>query len=213
MENETEVIKHQMEETRTALSEKLEAVEELVASTVKETTQTVSDTVAAVTDKVENTVNTVTDTVSESVEAVKQALDVTGYVERYPWLAVGGGVALGYALGSLLGPSGSVCPTSWTGSYDSHAESALPPASSGGTSYGGRTTQASEAASTGGRTSSFLDAWQPLIDKLKGLAIGTVTGLVGEMVVKNLPDNLKSEVSNMLDETTRNLGGTILRHQ
>jgi len=66
MENDTEVIKQQMAETRTALSEKLEAVEDLVASTVKETTQTVTDTVAAVTDTVENTVQTVASTVTDS---------------------------------------------------------------------------------------------------------------------------------------------------
>lgn len=205
MENETEVIKQQMEETRTALSEKLEAVEELVASTVKETTQTVTETVAAVTDKVENTVNTVTETVSDSVESVKQAFDVTGYVEQYPWLSLGAAAAAGYALGCLM-DSGR----GWTGPSGYRA-TGLPPASSGGTSFAGETPRA-DAAYQASRGPSFLDALAPVIDKFKGLAIGTAIGLIGDTVVKNLPDNLRSEVSNLIDETTRNLGGTIVRN-
>jgi len=206
MENETEVIRQQMEETRTALSEKLEAVEELVASTVKETTQTVSETVAAVTDKVEDTVNTVTETVTDSVESVKQAFDITGYVEQYPWLSIGAAAAVGYTLGCVLGG-----PSGWNGMSGSQA-SALPPASAGGTSFAGDTTR-QESSSRSGMGSSFLDAFAPVLDKFKGLAIGTAAGLVSDMVLKNLPDNLKSEVANMIDETTRNLGGKVVRTQ
>jgi ElaB/YqjD/DUF883 family membrane-anchored ribosome-binding protein len=198
MENETEVIKQQMEETRTALSEKLEAVEDLVASTVKETTETVTETVAAVTDKVESTVNTVTDTVSDSVESVKQAFDITGYVEQYPWLSIGAAAAAGYALGCLM-ESGR----GWTGPSGYQA--------TGGTSFAGETARA-EPAYQAGRGPSFLDALAPVIDKFKGLAIGTAIGLIGDTVVKNLPDNLRSEVSNLIDETTRNLGGTVVRN-
>jgi len=210
MENETEVIKHQMEETRSALTEKLEAVEELVASTVKETTQTVSDTVATVTGTVENTVNTVADSVENVTESVKKAFDFSGYVDEHPWLVIGGGVALGYALGSLLPsprPSGG---TYWNGS--SAPASAVPPASpafsQGATSY-----TSSQEAGSGGGISSFLQGLQPVVDKLKGLALGTAASVIGEMVVKNLPDNIKSEVTGLIDDTTRRMGGTILHEK
>jgi ElaB/YqjD/DUF883 family membrane-anchored ribosome-binding protein len=130
MENETEVIKHQMEETRTALTEKLEAVEELVASTVKETTQAVSDTVSTVTNTVENTVSTVAESVENVTESVKSAFDFQGYVDQHPWLVLGGGVAVGYLLGRLL-PSAA---PSWNGSSAASAPS-TPSYSEGATSY------------------------------------------------------------------------------
>jgi len=204
MENETEVIKHQMEETRTALTEKLEAVEELVASTVKETTQAVSDTVETVTGTVENTVNTVAESVENVTESVKSAFDFSGYVDEHPWLVLGGGLAVGYLLGSLL-PSqmpsfkapASRTPSTTTPSY-----------SQGASSY-----TSIQEASTGGGVSSFLEGLHPLVDKLKGLALGTAASVVGEMVVKNLPDNLKSEVTKLIDDTTQRLGGTVLHER
>jgi len=193
MENETEVIKHQMEETRTALSEKLEAVEDLVASTVKETTQAVSDTVSAVTDTVENTVSTVAESVENVTESVKKAFDFSGYVDEHPWLVVGGSVALGYALGRLL-PSPQPSPS--------------PAYSQGATSDTSR-----QEASTGGGISSFLQGLEPVVDKLKGLALGTAASVIGEMLVKTLPDNIKSEVTNLIDHTTRQMGGTVLHEK
>jgi ElaB/YqjD/DUF883 family membrane-anchored ribosome-binding protein len=201
MENETEVIKQQMADTRTALSEKLEAVEELVTSTVKDTTQTVTDTVAAVSSTVENTVSNVSETVSDSVESVREALDISTYVEKYPWLVMGGAVALGYTLGSVLGSTDS----SYSASTSQRSE-ALPPASSGAAPM-------KEQPSSKEESSSFLEGWQPLIDKFKGLALGTTASLVGEMLVNAVPDNLKSHVSEMIDDATKALGGTNVRQE
>jgi ElaB/YqjD/DUF883 family membrane-anchored ribosome-binding protein len=200
MANDTEVIRQQMAETRSALSEKLEAVEDLVTSTVKETTQTVSDTVATVAGTVESTVSTVAD----SVESVKQALDITTYVEKYPWLMVGGCVALGYALGrSLPGLNGSAAGTAAYAS-ETERESALPPPSAGEAPTSAQRQPASQE-------SFFQSSWAPLLDKLKGLALGTAAGVIGEMVMNAVPENLKSQVSEMVDEATRALGGTIVR--
>ena len=207
MENETEVIKHQMEETRTALTEKLEAVEELVASTVKETTQAVSDTVETVTGTVENTVNTVAESVENVTESVKNAFDIRGYVEEHPWMVLGGSVAVGYLLGTLL-PSRPSGGTSWGGASASYAPSSSPTPSAGATSYA-----SSQEASTGGMFSSFLEGLTPVVDKLKGLALGTAASVVGEMIVKNLPDNLKSEVTSLIDDTTRRMGGSVLHER
>jgi len=208
MENETEVIKHQMEETRTALAEKLEAVEELVASTVKETTQAVSDTVATVTDTVENTVSTVAESVENVTESVKNAFDFNGYVDEHPWLVMGGGVALGYALGSLLPSSQSSGGGTYRNGSSGYQAAAAPPASSGATSD-----ISSQEASSGGGISSFLQGLEPVIDQLKGLALGTAASVIGEMIVKNLPDNIKSEVVELIDDTTRRMGGTVLHEK
>src|SRR5438105_8802525 len=114
MENE-DVIRDQMEDTRTSLTEKLETLEKKVASTVESATSNVAETVEAVKETVQETVSTVKDTVQdtvctvkstvrEGVGAVKDAFDICGHVERHPWVMLGGSIAVGYVLGRLLLP-------------------------------------------------------------------------------------------------------------
>jgi len=216
MENDTEVIRQQMEGTRQALSEKVEAVEELVASAVKETTQSVAKTVENVTNTVESTVNTVADsvesvknTVADSVESVKEAFNVSACVDKYPWASMAGSVALGYTLGCMLpSANGQHTASSYGGAP------AVPPS----TAYSGVTAPAhsetSGPQSDKSTLGSFLpQSWMPIVEKLKGLAIGTTAGMIGEMVMNMVPENLKSEVENLIDETTRNLGGHVVRKQ
>jgi len=66
------------------------------------------------------------------------------------------------------------------------------------------------SSSTSGEP-SLLAGLAPVLDKLKGLALGTATGLVGDMLINAVPENLKSQVSEMVNEATRALGGTIVR--
>lgn len=217
MENDTEVIRQQMAETRNALSEKVGAVEELVTSAVKETTQAVTKTVETVTNTVENTVNTVSDSVesvkeavTDSVDTVKEALNVSACVEKYPWASMAGSVALGYALGSLLpSANGGRSSSGWAGT--SHpagtpAGYASPLASTGGTAT------SSSGSSDSDSSWSFLSNFMPVIDKLKGLAVGTAAGLVTEMLMDMVPKDLKPELSRMMDDATQALGGTVLRN-
>jgi len=194
MENDTEVIRQQMADTRRALSDKVEAVENLVASAVKETTQTVTETVANVTHTVEDTVHHAADAVSDTVDSVKEALDLSACVENHPWMAMAGSVALGYTLGYLLGPAESYpSRQAWT--------APTPPAPP-------------EAPQTSSNLGSFLPAaWQPVIDRLKGLAVGTAGGLLGEMLLNAVPESMKQEVSRMIDDTTEAMGGTLLRRE
>jgi len=102
MENETDVIRQQMLETRTALSEKLEALQEQVLSTVEGTTKSVTDTVQTVQEAVQDTVSTVSETVQGTVETVKDTFDISQHVQKHPWLMVGGAIALGYLGGRLM---------------------------------------------------------------------------------------------------------------
>jgi len=211
MENDTAVIREQMEHTRNSLTEKVEAIEERVSSVVKDTADAVNHTVQAVTESVENTVHSVSDSVhsvkdaldntvhsvADSMHSVKEALDLSTYVEKYPWIAMGGSVALGYAVGCLL-------TSSKNGTTSSQAWSAPAPSPSGGTSQ-----PAASSTSSGG---SFLpESWMPMVDKLKGLAVGTAAGVLGEMVLNMVPESLKDNMARMIDETTEKLGGTVLR--
>src|SRR5262249_12215654 len=80
MDHESEVIHHQMEETRASLSEKLETLESKVVGTVKETTQAVAET----------------------VETVKETFNLRHQFDRHPWVMLGGSAAVGMSLGWLL---------------------------------------------------------------------------------------------------------------
>ena len=91
MDNELEVIRHQMEEKRASLAEKLDALESQVLETVHEATsevshivQEVKSTVDSVTEGVQETVVTVKETltegVQETVETVKQTLNLNDHI-------------------------------------------------------------------------------------------------------------------------------------
>jgi len=190
MENDTEVIRQQMVDTRTALSEKVEAVEEMVKSTVKETTQAVAQTVENVTNTVENTVQSV----SDSVQSVKDALDVSAFVDKYPWGSMAGSVALGYAVGCLLSQSNG---------HHQARHAGTPPSPS----------PASESKSSSMFGSFLPDGWEKMLDNFKGLAVGTAAGVVGEILMNAMPDSLKENVSKLIDEATESLGGTVLRRE
>lgn len=92
MNDTPEVIRQQMEETKSQLSEKLVSLESQVTDTVQSTGSAVNATVEAV----QETVETVTGAVQDAVQSVSNAFDFRRQVEKHPLLAVGGAVVLGY---------------------------------------------------------------------------------------------------------------------
>jgi len=211
MDHESEVIKQQMEQTRSALAEKLETLEEHVTSTVRNTTEAVTGTVETVKGAVEDTVESVKDavsntmeTVGESVEQVKEAFDLNKQMQEHPWLMMGGGVVVGY-LGTCLLETGC--------NQVSHAmtRSVAPPPSSttlraeaGGD---GRTRPAASTPSEPSTWDRVAEAMAPAADQLKGLAFGVATAMLGRMILDAVPDTLKGEVEQVINEVTKAVGG------
>lgn len=207
MANE-EVIRQQMEETRTSLTEKLETLENQVLETVHGATAAVSETVESIKESVQETVTTVKDTVEEtvgtvkekvadSVETVKEYMDLGCYVREYPWLSVGGAVAVGYCLGTLLGGRRQAAPMT-----EQMARAAETPRThhvrNGG--HGQRRKQQQESA-------SWLSELGPEIAKLKGLALGALMGTAREMITANVPGQMGDHLRHILDNMTNKLGG------
>jgi hypothetical protein len=85
MDNQPEVTREDLDETRASLSEKLETLEQQVVHSVHGATNAVNETVASVKDAVHDTVAT-----------VKETFDLPLQVRRRPWVMVGGSIALGY---------------------------------------------------------------------------------------------------------------------
>ena len=112
--------RHDIEETRASMSEKLELLEERVRDTLVETKTAVGDIVENVKDTVDGTLDAVKETVGgakstvenivenvkgtmdDTVTMVKQSFDLRYQVEQHPWLMVGGSVVAGSVLASLM---------------------------------------------------------------------------------------------------------------
>jgi len=226
VDNELEVIRHQMEEKRASLADKLETLESRVMETVQGATSEVShivdevkSTVDSVTEGVQNTVEavkeTLTEGVQETVETVKQTLNVSDHIRNHPWMAVGGAVAAGFAGGYLLGP-----PKSSNGAWDSHrleeaaapAPAWSPPASRFTETPASRPEPTSSASEStfGPAVSAMEDAGMEALKKVRELAIGTLMGVLGQVAANSLPPFLKEEASKLVTDLTTRLGGKVL---
>src|SRR6266545_1596416 len=215
MPDQSEVIMGQMEETRKDLAEKLETLEKKVAGTVETVTDTVQtventvenvkesiqETVATVTDTVQNTVQTVEETVSHTVENVKSFFDISHHVDRHPWLMFGGSMLVGYLGGWLLTPRS-------TAAEAPPAQPAVPPER-----FRVSVTPQPEPAEEAGESwlGKLSERFAPEIEKLKGLAVGTLFGVARDMISRWLPDALKEQVTDVINNFTTDLGGKVIR--
>jgi ElaB/YqjD/DUF883 family membrane-anchored ribosome-binding protein len=207
MENEPEMIREQMDATRSDMTKKLELLEQ----TVVDTTTKVTELVHNVQEGVEDTVKAVKGTVDETVKDVRDAFNVARQVRRHPWLMVGGALAAGYVTGTLLRPA------LWAAGPDLHFNGAV--------RHAGERFGPTEAAPLMGTplnpapappgppqpslVSSVMDTFAPEIDKLKGLAIGALMGTLREMVTRELPPQYSGQVTDMVNSITTKLGGTV----
>ena len=216
-DDNTEAIKHQMDETRHALAEKVGMLEQQVCDTVQGAVNTVEN----VKRSVESTVQTVKDSVRDTVESVQDTLDVRRQVDRHPWMMMAGAVAVGYVGGYLCcqatesrSSGSSFSPLSAFSGRGKRHESG----NGHGNGHGSRWKTESEkheepahekssTAAARGWVSKNSEWLQPAINQLKGLAVGATVGIVRDMVTKSLPDEMKGQVSDVLNDITLSLGG------
>lgn len=235
MEDE-QVIRQQMEDTRTSLTDKLETLENKVSDTVNEATSAVSetvasvkesiqDTVASVSGSVQDTVTTVKETLHDGVESVKSMFDIPHLVEQHPWPAVAGSIALGFCLERAFGKA-------TTPMTEKMAEASAPmPTQPGQTGSGlqgaafqgaaalqsrqGRTHHSTNGGHAprdkhekhGAKKHSLLAALGPEIEQIKGLALGALFGLARELIVKAVPPEMGERLKDIVDNVTTKLGG------
>jgi len=206
MADNPEVIRQQMDETRSHLTEKLEALENQVTSTVEEATSAVSETVEAVKETVEN----VTETVGETVQSVGQIFDLHLQTERHPWLVFGGSVALGCMAAQLFGRRRDEYERS---AAQNANWSALSSASQPRESTWERRSEPSfqqpahSEPSDNGKKSWFWDE----MNRVKGLAVGALMGVVRDLAARGLPGALGQRVAEEVDHLGSSLGGETIR--
>lgn len=203
MPPETELVKQQMEQTRAALSDKLETLEAKVLGTVNSTTDQVSQTVNEVGSTVRETAQEVRATLHEAVSSVRDALDVSRQIQHHPWLMLGGSMAVGFVGERVLHalerghlPSLPSLPM--------QPEQLLPRDS--------EVRERIEREPPARRTRSSLfqalfESFAPEIDKLKGAALGMALGLVRDKINEAVPPQMRENVTELMDRVSVKLGG------
>jgi ElaB/YqjD/DUF883 family membrane-anchored ribosome-binding protein len=226
MDQEPDVIKEQMAETRVSLTDKIEKLEDTLKGTVESTLHTATDTVENVTEKVEETVETVKEAVEGSVEAVKEtvqetvasvkeAFNLRHHVQRHPWAMLGGAVVLGFLGGRLLGGAQRwrerrrprddehLFPRPGTAA----AQAPMP------TSAPARTREPERERQPEQQKSSWLsglgETFGEELSKLKGLALGATFGTLRDMLTASVPDQLKPQLTDVMNNVTSKLGGRV----
>ena len=176
MDDTSEVIRQQMEETKMQLSEKLLALESQVSETVDSTVTAVNATVTAV----QETVETVTGAVQDAVQSVNNAFDFQREINRHPFLVVGGAVALGYLAVEFMAESEKKSDQT---PEAAHTPSLLADNMADRIGKSAVESAAIAAAYEAGRKSS---SWHQLQD----LAARSLTGVAQDMASRALPQLL-----------------------
>jgi len=204
MEDEPEVIRDQMQETRTALTEKLDTLQQKVADTVESITTPMTETVQTVKDAVSDTVETVKGSVSDAAESVKETFNVKRQVENHPWPMVLGGVAAGFVLGRLL-PSPIEAARDVISRTDSVAATmSQPPQKHNGTHLAATPRQEAAGEQVLGQISNVV---RGELGKLAGLGVSIGVGLLRDMVTQSMQGEIGNRVREMMDDVTHKLGG------
>src|SRR5262249_41385001 len=133
------------------------------------------------------------------------AVDVKRHVQQQPWAMMGLSAAAGFLTGRLLEKRRSgeppISPSAGNGKHGRKARLA-------GSRGGPAARPLSSAASAAGSGSSkFSEAFAPEIARVKGLAIGTLLGVVRDIVACATPEKIAPALAEVIDNVTVKLGG------
>jgi ElaB/YqjD/DUF883 family membrane-anchored ribosome-binding protein len=207
VDRELEVIRDEMEQTRASLADKLGTLENQVRETVSGASEAVSSTVEGVKEVVSN--------VTDTVESVTETLNISKQVEQHPWAAVGIAVATGFIASQLIGRSSrsdSERAAEESRRYEPTAEPRLTPylEPAPAPAPTPQPRQEEESSMLSGLESMLPDLkgiGNTVVSALGGLAVGSVMNVVRDLVVRGLPQEWHGDLTGMVDQVTRQLGG------
>jgi hypothetical protein len=215
MENE-DLIREQMEETRSSMTDKLEKLENKVVQTVTGTTDAVTETVEAVKDTVKNTTEAVTETVEQVKESVQATVQtVTGTVKggirgiknlftpsKHPWFCMGASVIGGFVVARMILPRRRPRPEVQAMTAATHPIGAAAPTPVRSTAQvtshnGGHRGKERHAPPAKGFLQGIADQLHPELDKIKGMALGMLVETARDLVMRAVPAQWKGQVSSL----------------
>ena len=172
MADSPEVIRQQMEETKSQLTNKLESLEHQVSETVQSTGSAVTATVGAV----QETVETVTGAVQDALHSVGKAFDLQHHMETHPWLVLGGSVVLGYMAADLLEASAR------SGQWPGPAVKPNPAMGNPGYRNGNAAGFAASAAASARQAGAANSPWHQLTTAATAAVIGIIEDAASRVV-------------------------------
>lgn len=222
--NDMSVIRHQMDETRSALTDKLERLEQKVTDTVQGAVQSVGDTVENVKHVVDDTVESVRSSVQsvktsmqDTAQAVGEAFSIPHHVERHPWAMVAGATALGFVGGyMLMSKSGDARAEEkfrhLAASQGRVPEPAYVPERNFVPQESNRSASSSSMRSmqNGNSTNAFQEWLRPAATQVQSLAVGAALGLMRDMLIRAVPKPMSGQVTELVDGLTTSLGGKVM---
>lgn len=191
-QQDPEAIRQQIDETRSSITEKLEALEDQVVGGVQNARDTVEETLQTARDTVEETIETVKSSMRDTMRSVKRTFDVKHQVESHPWPMMGvsflAGVA-GAALYDRLRSQPREEHYTADRSREFRARYAAP---------------SPEPAAPNGP--GWKDRFREEIDKAQGVAVGYLMALARDWAKQNFPD-LGPQIDDFMHGATEKLGG------
>jgi ElaB/YqjD/DUF883 family membrane-anchored ribosome-binding protein len=213
------------------LENKIVRTVENAREAVAETVETVKDSVQSSVETVKDTVQSSVDTVKETFD-VRRQVERHPWAMFGGSIAVGfvAGCLLNRLTGSsrTAGSTWGYVPASYAGGGTSRF---VTRGASGGFHHEGRAaatfveagppagppptvplrTEPSVVPTPPARAATWLDemsqTFAPELQQLKGLAIGAAMGVVRDLVTQSVPDQLRAQVNEMIDNVTTKLGG------
>jgi ElaB/YqjD/DUF883 family membrane-anchored ribosome-binding protein len=204
MDQEPDMIRQRIDQTRSSLTEKLETLEAEVKGTVSGAKASVEDTI-----------ETVKASVQETVATVKRTFDVKYQVERHPWPMMAGSFVTGLLTGRLFG--GRAAGTSYRepaglgSSYGSPMAGEELTSPQGDGSGAGGAYSGSASAAQPSLLDRLVQQFQPEIAEVKGIAVGALMGVVRDLAKQAVPPTLSQQVEEIMNNVTTKLGGTPFR--
>ena len=204
MSDEPEAIRQEMDDTRNSLTDKISLLEQHVVDTVHEASAGVKQTVEAV----KETVQSVRDSVGDTVDSVKESFSIPGQVGRHPWAMMAGTAGVGFLAGYIfMAPSPKTQPAPiraprGTGNGSHKSPPAMP------------SSFAQDAAAVDepeGVMRHLTRTFENEINQIKGLAIGTLAGVIRDLVGATIPEMMRSPVEEVFNNLTVKLGGQPVR--
>jgi ElaB/YqjD/DUF883 family membrane-anchored ribosome-binding protein len=187
MDPQPDLIRQQIDETRSALTEKLETLENKVLGSVENARATFDDTLA-----------NVRATVHQTVASVKRTFDLEYQVQQHPWAMVGGSVAAGFMVGLLLKrePRSRGPALSRNGFHEGGPVSVSPlPAA-----------PAVQAPEKPRFLKGLGTRFEEELEQVKEMAIGAAMGLLRDAIKKSLPQ-LAPQIDRVMNSATSKMGG------
>lgn len=205
---EHEAIRQEMDETRSSLTDKISMLEQQVVDTVHEASTGVKETVEAVKEAVQDTVQSVKTSMGETVDSVKDTFSVSRQVDKNPWMMMAGSVGAGFLAGYVLNAPSA------TAVHKAAAPLASTPRTGNGSGHesivDAPTFSADRQATPSGLASGVAQLSQIFeseIKQLKGLAIGTLAGILRDMVVDTVPEMMRNPLQEVFNDVTVKCGG------